>query len=228
MLRHHFYLARTLFANGALSQLKGDWSAARDFSDRGLATSPRDPRLLLTRILLEYQVGDFDQGEVYMERLLEVMRLGTPGPTLEYIYPALVIPQVARITGITDRFEFAEAAAETVLSSPSVAPLMIVAGRYGLALMAVKRRDVAAATEQYTALETATDAPYSVLIGFEFNRLLGLLAQTMGNPDKAIEHFEEALAFCRNAGYRPELAWSLCDYADCLMARNHSGDREKP
>jgi hypothetical protein len=39
----------------------------------------------------------------------------------------------------------------------------------------------------------------------------------MGNLDKASEHFEDALAFCRKAGYRPELAWACCDYADMLL-----------
>ena len=32
-------------------------------------------------------------------------------------------------------------------------------------------------------------------------------------------HFEDALAFCRKAGYRPELAWTCCDYADTLLQR---------
>ena len=39
----------------------------------------------------------------------------------------------------------------------------------------------------------------------------------MGNHDDAQAHFEDALAFCRKAGYLPELAWSLCDYADMLL-----------
>ena len=51
------------------------------------------------------------------------------------------------------------------------------------------------------------------------DRLLGLLAHTMGNMDVAAEHFEDALAFCRKAGYRPELAWTCCDYADTLLQR---------
>ncbi len=49
----------------------------------------------------------------------------------------------------------------------------------------------------------------------------------VGNPDQVIAHFEDALAFCRKAGYRPELAWTCCDYADTLLQRNNSGDREK-
>ncbi len=31
----------------------------------------------------------------------------------------------------------------------------------------------------------------------------------------------------RVAGYRPELAWTCCDYADCLLQRNGDGDRRK-
>ncbi len=29
------------------------------------------------------------------------------------------------------------------------------------------------------------------------------------------------------AWYRPELAWTCCDYADTLLQRNEPGDREK-
>jgi len=39
--------------------------------------------------------------------------------------------------------------------------------------------------------------------------------------------FEDALSFCRCAGYRPELAWACCDYTDCLLQRNGKGDREE-
>ena len=41
-------------------------------------------------------------------------------------------------------------------------------------------------------------------------------------------HFEDALAFCRRAGYRPELAWSLCDYADTLLNAQIVGAGFKP
>ena len=33
--------------------------------------------------------------------------------------------------------------------------------------------------------------------------------------------------FCRRAGYRPELAWTCCDYADSLRERDSEGDRAK-
>ena len=59
------------------------------------------------------------------------------------------------------------------------------------------------------------------------DRLLGLLSQTMGKLDQAETNFEDALAFCRKAGYRPELAWSCCDYADMLKERDADGDGAK-
>ena len=35
------------------------------------------------------------------------------------------------------------------------------------------------------------------------------------------------LPTCRKAGYRPELAWTCCDYADVLKERDAEGDRAK-
>ena len=46
-------------------------------------------------------------------------------------------------------------------------------------------------------------------------------------PTNQARHYDDALAFCRKAGYRPELAWTCCDYADSLLFRNGEGDRPK-
>ena len=58
-------------------------------------------------------------------------------------------------------------------------------------------------------------------------------AQAMGETVQAAAHFEDSLAFCRNASHRPELAWTCCDYADLLLdsptssGRTASDDRAK-
>ncbi len=65
------------------------------------------------------------------------------------------------------------------------------------------------------------------MVGIHDSQILGLLAQTMGDLDQAMAHFEDALDFCRRAGYRPVLALTCCDYADALLQRNEPGDREK-
>lgn len=59
------------------------------------------------------------------------------------------------------------------------------------------------------------------------DRLLGLLAQSFGDLSLASEHFEDSMTFCSNAGYRPELAWICCDYADALIELDGKGDRAK-
>ena len=91
-----------------------------------------------------------------------------------------------------------------------------------MGLIAVQRGDAQFASEQYEYL--------SLMPGVSFpgggpctDYVLALLAQTMGNLDDAQTHFEDALAFCRKTGYRPELAWSLCDYADMLLDDENVG-----
>ncbi len=58
-------------------------------------------------------------------------------------------------------------------------------------------------------------------------RYLHQAFQTDSPLEKLAVHFEDALAFCRKAGYRPELAWTCSDYADALLQRRGPGDRVK-
>ena len=217
-------LSMAFSRNVSASLLAGDWKAGRDFSDRGLRVSPSNPTLLAERVLLEHEQGDFEQGEVYLDRLLEVTRLTPPGPSQEYSSVAHVVPIVSRVTGEAHLFDVAEEAAEVVLSSPAARPLAAVGARKGLALMAVQRSDASGARAHYGTLEPFQG---TVLFTVATDRLMGLLAQTMGDLDKAAGHLEEALAFCRKAGYRPEVAWTCCDYADALLQRNSINDRQK-
>ena len=52
-----------------------------------------------------------------------------------------------------------------------------------------------------------------------------LLAPLGSKLRRTAERFEDALAFCRKGGYRPQLAWTSCDYAYALSERNDEGDR---
>ena len=53
------------------------------------------------------------------------------------------------------------------------------------------------------------------------DQVLGLLSVTLGRLDQAVAHFEDSLEFCRNGGYRPNLAWTCYDYAGALIVRAH-------
>ncbi|HLF05323.1 MAG TPA: AAA family ATPase [Dehalococcoidia bacterium] len=224
-LRDRYRLNFTFWVIARLYRHWGDWQQARDFCERGLEVAPQDNLLLAAQVLLEYELGDFDRGAAWLERLFETIpREVANRPSSQYAMPAHVISWVARITGELKQLDLAAAVAQTVLSSPYSAPMFVYSCRTSLGLLAVLRGDVAAAAQHYRFLEPWRGM---LLIDISTDHVMGLLSHTMGNLDKAAEHFEEALAFCRKAGYRPELAWSLCDYADLLMTRNQAGDRPK-
>ncbi len=93
---------------------------------------------------MEHETGESAQGEVYVERLLESLRR-----SLEIGFSAgrasMAIPTLARITGVPDRLEIAEAAAEAVLSARSVTPFVAMFAKVGLALLSVQKGDQSAA-----------------------------------------------------------------------------------
>ena len=209
----------------SLSLLEGNWKAVREYSDRGMELSTLNMSNLLPRVMLEYETGESAQGEVYLEQLLQVMRRAGPSRLFVSARVSMAIIAIARITGVPDRLELAEEAAEEVLSAQSVTPRDVIGAKAGLALLAVQKSDQSAATEHYAYLQEQRGTMIETVSSVD--RLLGLLAQTMGSPDQAAEHFEDALAFCRKAGYRPELAWTCCDYADTLLQRDGDGYRPK-
>ena len=79
-LRDHYWLISAYQYQADVAYLEGQWQTAQHFYDQGLAISPREPRLLGRRTTLEYEAGDFSQGEAYLERLIEAMHLTEPGP----------------------------------------------------------------------------------------------------------------------------------------------------
>ena len=174
-------------------------------------------------------MGDYDQGEAYLERLLNAWGLTMPGPTVDYIGPAMVIPMISRITGLVERLDIAETTAQAIISSSPASSIIAMSARASLALLAVIRADVAVAEEQYVALESQRGTMFGAPAMFSAapDHILALLSQTMQNIDQAVTHYEDALALCRKAGHRPELAWTYCDYADTLLERNEPGDREQ-
>ena len=209
----------------SLSCLEGDWKAGREYTDLGLAVSPLDPQLLLPRILLEHQTGESIPGEVYLERLLESMGQSGPEHMLALVRVCMAITSIARITGVPDRLEIAEEAAKELLSEPSVTLFLTMHAKVGLALLAIQQGDQSAAAEHHAYLQGQRGTMIWTVISLD--RLLGLLSQTMGNVGQAAAHFEDALTFCRKAGYQPELAWTCHDYTESLLQRRGPGDRVK-
>ncbi len=219
-------LGYTLLLNDLVARLSGAYSEARQFNDQGLANSPKDCRLLYSRTLLEFQMGEFSQGEVYLERLLDVLRSSPPGPTLEYALVPPVIGLVPFITGDTNRLDMMESMARDMLAMPRATSHVYWFSQITLALLAIQRGDTDEALKYYTTLKSYPH-PMHGWGTIASNRLLGLLSATTGDVDRSATHFENAVISCRDGGYLPELAWVCYDYANCLLNRNNPGDRDK-
>jgi hypothetical protein len=77
----------------------------------------------------------------------------------------------------------------------------------------------------------STDRQMMVLVSgvpVSGDHILGMLARGLGNADGAVAHYEEAIEFSTNAGYRPEIGWTSFDYAELLLERDAAhDDREK-
>jgi tetratricopeptide (TPR) repeat protein len=206
-LRSRSELAVALRVNMTISRLEGGWGTAREFCHRGLAVS-RITTLLGYRSLMEYELGNFDQGATYLEEDLQLMYQTPPGAFPNYCVPAVLIPLVAQITGEFCRLDAANAANEIILNSPRSTPLVTMFSKVSYGLQAVLATDRDSARELYLSLQSnmRLNAPGTIMSG---DRLLGLLAHTIGNLDQAMTHFEGALAFCRGAGYRPEFGLVL-------------------
>ena len=213
-------LTTTFHYQGVFAQLEGDLQAACEYVIRGLELSPNDTRLLEVYAILQFELGDFERGEYYLEQLLETERHFSVGPTRDRSAVVLTIATTSYISGNISRFEVAEEAADDVLSSEYATPFAATTARIGLALIAAQRGDV-------TLAETLCSALRHHQAWASVNHVLGLLCVTMGKLDEAMAHFEENLAFCRKAGYLSEKTWIMYEYADALLRRNGPGDHKQ-
>ena len=175
-LRDRSWLTSATLPSQMLCYATGDFKTAIELNDQGLALSPMDRRHLGYRALLEYETGNFSQGDIYLDRLVETIPLVNPGSGSAAEIAALIIPVVARISGIPHRLAVAQEAATTVLSTPSAIPSAVQLAGCGLSLLAVARGDATAAREQYAALKSQRGiASFTALT---IDRALGLLSHT--------------------------------------------------
>ena len=207
-----WWVTSASFSNELFRMYAGDWGAARELTELGLAADPRDPRHLGLRAVLESELGNSDQSAAYVDRLQAfVANLAPPGPSAAYVFLANAI---ALTSGTDDeaRLEVASAAAADVLALDRLSPALRLYARHALALIAAQRCDAEAARALYGAIEPQRGTA-SFFVPLSLDRLLGKLASTFGDVELAASHFEKGLAFCERAGYLPEHARTANDLA---------------
>ena len=225
-IKNRWQLAGCCAIMGFLHYYVGDWDPARRYFGESLEVLPGDPDFLAFRAMPEYQTGEFAQGEPFVEQSIGAIRpsMSTHTPGFKYL-AAVNLAIVGRITGDLVGSDVLEATINATLSSSTATPEMRLIAGSGLVLISEQQSHGTSAQGQYTAMQIGQDTFAAFVSG---DRILGLLANQIGDFTKAAAHFEDALAFCRKAGSRPGLAWTCCDYADMLLDRNGEGDRAKP
>lgn len=200
--------------------LRGDWDRARAAHEKPLEMWPGDPRHLLARAWVEYQVGDFDAGD----RFLEPAFATPPGQSEAVAWPALLFwPQYAYIARRSDMLERAEEQARKRLANLHGQAIFTWLARACAATIALARGDRATIAEQYPAL--AHRRGCLLLLTISMDRLLGNLAAGIQDDELAERHFEDSLKWLRRAGYRPDVAWTCYDFAAMLLGRRGGLDR---
>ncbi len=224
MLRDRYRLINALWLSQRVCHSLGEWQTARELSHRTLTLAPEDGRLLALIGLLEFETGEAVEGQRYLDSFLNTLS----GRQVDEraIYGLVVVPAIARLTGRDQGLDDVETTCKAFLSRPNVTPRAVECATVGLALIAIKNGEASESAEHYSRLKSKEGTlEFNTILSFD--RLLGLLARSIGDLSLAAGHFEDALAFCRKAGYRPELAWTCCDNANLLSERNSGGDPSK-
>jgi tetratricopeptide (TPR) repeat protein len=222
-LRRRADVVDSLSSTVNLATTVGDWDWALADFDQALLMAPRDMRHLARRAKLSAQLGNMDEARSFLERMITTLE--------DWHRRRARLGFVSHAGGLIGYISDDRALAESVKkwSEESLNVGNSIAFRFahtnvGLALATVIAPPHEYAQQTYDALR-----PYAG-ISFETTQIdwvLGLLAKCMGRLEDATGHFEDSLAFCRKADYRPSLAWTLHDYAAMLLERDDPGDQEK-
>ena len=155
-----------------------------------------------------------------LDRLADALREALYGPNPGFRAGELVrhLAHAIEQIGTAKLVRYALLAAEHALAS--------YAPHEALGAFVHEDKETAAACLEYFLPKKGCYMPTGAA-GKSSDGVLGLLCVTLSRLDEAAKHFEDALAFCRGAGYLPELAWTYYDYAGALFRRNPGGDRRR-
>jgi DNA-binding CsgD family transcriptional regulator len=230
-LKQRYWQGHLSYVGQWISHLQGDWVSTRSYSEQAIETSARSPIALLSRLLTEYEFGDFDEWDAYIQEAVNNLRQTSEGRNHEYALGAVQLAFIDYLTGKQDWSEIITDAADYVLESGPKDGYHGYCVKTALALVAINQGDAVAAREWHDILI----APFKLYrergiifaIFTSSDRILGLLSLTSGEIDQAIVHFKDARSHCLHYGFIPQLGWSCYDYARTLLLRGRKEDVRK-
>jgi DNA-binding CsgD family transcriptional regulator len=222
-LKDRGLLPDALYVKSTLAQMKGDWREARAYSDRALSLSAHQIPFLMARVFLECETGRRSAGNLYLRRLLAAEHRAGPWP-LAGVCTAMSLSQAGRLWNDKAMCDAALRTSRAVLQRRPATRLAQALSRISRGFVMIRRLKPEECEEEIEFLE-----PFKGMIlgpSCLTDRLLGSLAHGAEQTGRAIDHFEDALAFCRRSGYRPELAWTMYEYSKALLDVRR-GDHQK-
>ena len=209
---------------GVIAYAEGEWRIAKihfRHCDENLTGQRGEWELHAAWAILENEVGHRAEAR---RRLKAVTGDGKNLDAERLSMAAFISASIGRTTENARMLDAAERLGREVLSTGG-SDHVEARARTALAFVAVERDDRESAREQYDAL-----LPYRGVMTNGHppvtDRVLGLLAQSLGRIDDAAAHFEAALDFCRDR-FHGEQGHVSYEYAVLLLSRRGSGDRER-
>ena len=210
---------------GLIAYTEGEWRIAKRhfrYCDDNLTGHSSEWELHAAWAILENEAGHRAEAR---RRLKAVMGAGDDGDAELLSMAAFISASIGRTTENGRMLDAAERLGRKTLAIGDMAGHVEARARIALAFVAVERGDRESAREQYDALllyrGVMTNGHPPVT-----DRVLGLLAQTLGRIDDAAAHFEDALDFCWDR-FHGEQGHVSYEYAVLLFARRGPGDREQ-
>ena len=210
---------------GIIAYAEGEWRIAKvhfRYCDENLAGHRGEWELHAAWAILENEVGHRAEAR---RRLKAVTGVGDDRDAERLSMAAFISASIGRTTENARMLDAAERLGRETLGIGGVSNHVEAGARTALAFVAVEHGDRESAREQYEVL-----LPYRGVMANGHppvnDRVLGLLAQTLGRTDDAARHFEDALAFCRDR-FHGEQGHVSYEFAVLLFARRGPGDRER-
>ena len=210
---------------GLIAYAEGEWRIAKlhfRYCDENPTWHRDEWELHAAWAMLENEVGHRAEAR---RRLKAVTGDGEKRDAERLSMAAFISASIGRTTENGRMLDAAERLGRETLAIGGSSNHVEARGRIALAVVAVERGDKPSAREQYDAL-----LPYRGVMTNGHppvtDRVLGLLAKTLGRIDDAASHFEDALAFCRDR-FHGEQGHVSYVYAVLLFARRGPGDRER-
>ena len=199
----------------------GNWQSADEAATEIQRLMPTNVVSHVLQAFTYFERGENEAGEA----LLAVLNNSTESGLRWNSWVAPLMTLIYRITLDPKHLEIATHLAERMRNTSKSTILGGDDGFSASRLLMIAAGDSSNVTDAPTP--EFIDDTLLVLPGMCSHRLRGLLDASRNDFDSAATEFSGARSFLKDAGFKPELAWSCSEHSELLLKRDAPGDREK-